>query len=335
MTVFTLRYDLRAPAFAKAPLAERVATALEQCAWADRLGFAAVSVSEHHGSDDGFVPSPLTLAAAIAARTQRMRIQIGALITPLYDLVRLAEDVAYVDVISGGRIAPTFAAGYVASEFESFGRRLAERRGVMDELVPFLKHAWTGEPFRWRGRRVRVTPRPAQRPHPPIVLAGSSVAAAKRAARVADGFAPSAPELYDAYLGELRALGKPEPKAPPKRLGLFVHVAEDPEAAWEQIAPHALYENNSYGRWLAESGMSGPYRVARDAAELRASGAYPVITPEQLVAAARALGPEGVVTLHPLMGGLEPELAWQSLALVEQRVLPALRESSSRARGSE
>lgn len=325
MPIFSLRYDLRCPAFGDATSERLFRAALDQCEWADVRGFAAVILSEHHGSPDGYLPSPLVFAAAIAARTQRLRITIAALIAPLHDPVRIAEDLAVVDVLSGGRLVPVLSGGYVPSEFESLGRRLADRAQRMEEIAGFLEQAWSGEPFEWRGRRIRVTPRPVQRPRPPILFGGSSRMAARRAARLADGFLPSLPELHEVYREECRRLGRPDPGALPPAFGAgFLHLAEDPAAAWRQIAPHALHENNAYARWIEATGGSGPYLRAESADELRRSGRYLVLTPEELVDRLRALAPATAVTLHPLMGGLDPDLAWESLHLLESRVLPAV-----------
>jgi alkanesulfonate monooxygenase SsuD/methylene tetrahydromethanopterin reductase-like flavin-dependent oxidoreductase (luciferase family) len=249
---------------------------------------------------------------------------IAALIAPLHDPIRIAEDLAMVDVISDGRLIPVLAAGYVESEFRTFGRALADRGRLLDEAVAVLERAWTGEPFDFRGRTVRVTPRPVQQPRPPIFLGGSTRAAAKRAARIADYLIPSTPEVFEMYREELRRIGKPDPGPMLPSTGTFVHVALDPDAAWRKIAPHALHETNAYGRWLAAGGVAGPYREHADADELRASGQYLVLTPEELVSRARALGPMASVTLHPLVGGLHPDVGWESLRLVVEQVIPAL-----------
>jgi hypothetical protein len=104
-----------------------------------------------------------------------------------------------------------------------------------------------------------------------------------------------------------------------------LHVAEDPERAWAQIAKHALHEANAYGRWMAEARTAGPYQAMPDAEALRASGMYRVVTPDACVALADELGPNGTLLLHPLMGGLSPELGWASLELFASRVLPRIR----------
>jgi hypothetical protein len=100
---------------------------------------------------------------------------------------------------------------------------------------------------------------------------------------------------------------------------MFVHVSDDPDRAWASIAPHALHESNSYARWLNAAGNSGPYAEADDADALRASGNYVVMTPDECVEFANS---RGALTLHPLMGGLDPDLAEESLSLVESAVLP-------------
>lgn len=324
MALFQLRYDLRRPPFSRATSVELAEAAIEQCAYADRHGFVSVVLSEHHGSPDGYLPSPLVLAAAIAARTRSLRLVLAALIAPLHDPIRLAEDLAVVDLVSAGRVVPVLAAGYVASEFEAFGRELRRRGALLEETVAVLERAWTGEPFEHRGRRVRVTPRPAQRPRPPILLGGSTPAAARRAARIADGFVPSAPELTDVFRAERRRLGRPDPGSAPPALPGVVHVALDPEATWRRIAPHAHHEASCYAGWLEEAGLEGPYRRVDDAEELRSSGEHVVVTPEALVARLRRLDPGTIVTLHPLVGGLDPEFGWESLRLTAERVIPAL-----------
>jgi alkanesulfonate monooxygenase SsuD/methylene tetrahydromethanopterin reductase-like flavin-dependent oxidoreductase (luciferase family) len=324
LPTLTLRYDLRCPPFARASHAELYAAALEQCAWADRLGFAAVILSEHHGSPDGYLPSPLVFGAAVAARTRRLRIQLAALIAPLHDPIRLAEDIAVLDVLSGGRVIPVLSGGYVESEFRSFGRRLADRARMMEQIVPFLERAWSGEPFLHEGRSVRVTPRPLQQPRPPIFMGAASVAAARRAARHADYLIPQLPEFFEVFRQERTRLGKPDPGPMPPTTGNFVWVAEDPDATWARIAPYAMHEMNAYGRWMAEAGTAGPYRPIEDPDALRAAGTYPVVTPDRLVEQVRGLGPGCAILLHPLVGGMDPELSWESLELFEKKVLPAI-----------
>jgi hypothetical protein len=110
----------------------------------------------------------------------------------------------------------------------------------------------------------------------------------------------------------------------PPTTGNFVWVAEDPDATWARIAPYAMHEMNAYGRWMAEAGTAGPYRPIEDPDALRAAGTYPVVTPDRLVEQVRGLGPGCAILLHPLVGGMDPELSWESLELFEKKVLPAI-----------
>jgi alkanesulfonate monooxygenase SsuD/methylene tetrahydromethanopterin reductase-like flavin-dependent oxidoreductase (luciferase family) len=160
-------------------------------------------------------------------------------------------------------------------------------------------------------------------------MGGASKAAARRAARFADAFLPTVPALFEVYCEELAKLGKPIPPTPSgSSLPNFVWVAEDPDAAWREIAPHAMHETNAYGKWMAESDMSAEtstFKEFADSDALRASGEYPIFTPEELVERARGMAPSDAIMLHPLMGGIEPEVSWRCLNLVEEKVLPALR----------
>lgn len=322
VTYLVIKYDMRTPAFG-ADTTHLYRAAVEQCRWADRHGFGTLMLAEHHGTEDGYLPAPLPLAAAVAAVTDSLRLRVQALILPLHDPLRIAEDVAVLDRISAGRAELTVAGGYVAREFAQFDRALSARGKLVEEGIAALRQAWRGEPFEYRGRRVRITPTPQQEALP-IALGGASAAAARRAARIADAFIPAMPELMEEYRAECGRVGRRA--APAERMGpLFLHVAEDPERAWARIAPHALHESNSYGRWMAESmGGNAVYQAADDAGQLRASGAYQIVTPEQCAAIARELGPGGRIALHPLMGGMDPDLGWESLELFAAKVLPQL-----------
>lgn len=317
----SLRYDLRAPSFGQ-PAEAQYRAALEQCAWADDHGFTMVGLSEHHGADDGYLPSPLVLAAAICGRTTSLRVLVAALVLPLYDPLRLAEDLAVLDLASGGRVDLVIGAGYRAAELAMYGRELDERVALVEEGVAVLRAAWSGEEFEYRGRRVRVTPRPMRPQGPALLMAGATKAAARRAARLGDGFVPVDASLWPVYEAECHRLGREPGPAPSMSGPLFVHVAGDPDRAWARIAPHALHEMNSYGAWLTEAGEGiAVYTPMEDADSLRAGGAYAVLTPDECVAMAREAG---ALRLHPLMGGLPPDLAWESLELVAAKVLPQL-----------
>ncbi|HLY36424.1 MAG TPA: LLM class flavin-dependent oxidoreductase, partial [Candidatus Binatia bacterium] len=121
MTMIGIRYDLRVPPFATTTHAEMYAACLDQCAWADDHGFDFVALSEHHGVEDGYLPAPVTLAAAIAGRTKRMPINIAAVLVPLHDPIRLAEQLAVLSLASGGRVSLVAGLGYRDEEFTMAG----------------------------------------------------------------------------------------------------------------------------------------------------------------------------------------------------------------------
>jgi alkanesulfonate monooxygenase SsuD/methylene tetrahydromethanopterin reductase-like flavin-dependent oxidoreductase (luciferase family) len=326
MAIPTLRYDLRRAPFAGTSHPERYEAALAQCAWADERGFSSVVLSEHHGVEDGFLPAPLVFAAAVAGRTSRVLITISALIVPLHDPLRLAEEMAVLDLASGGRIAIVAGIGYRAEEFEMFGVDKSRRGAILEEHIDVLRKAWTGEPFEYEGRTVRVTPAPVQQPHPTVFIGGSTEVAAKRAARLRLPFFPGVgdPALQETYDAECARLGFDGgftvlPKGPG-----FVHVTDDPDKAWAEIAPYALYDATTYASWQPRGQRSQVTTDATTADELRASGVYAVVTPDECVALAKELGPTGGLVLHPLMGGMPPELGWQSLELFASKVLPKL-----------
>ena len=125
--LFGLRFDFRNPAFAGTTCAERYAAALDMAEWADELGCVNIAVSEHHASPDGYLPSPLTMLAAMAARTANVRFLVAALVAPFYDPLRLAEDMVVLDHLSRGRVDLVVAGGYVREEFAMFGVPMGER----------------------------------------------------------------------------------------------------------------------------------------------------------------------------------------------------------------
>ncbi len=321
MTMIGIRFDLRAPTFGTTTSAELYTACLDMCAWADDHAFDIAVLSEHHGVDDGFMSSPVTLAAAIAGRTKRLPINIAAILVPLHDPVRLAEQLAVVQLVSGGRLSIVAGLGYRHEEFEMAGVDRKLRGRLLDEYVQVMREAWTGEPFTWRGRTIRVTPAP---PSPPVLLIGGSTdKAARRAARLRAGFFPAIgdPALKALYEAECAKLGFTGFVAMPGGPG-FVHVTDDPERDWARIAPHALYDAQTYAAWQTPDQRSQVHVEAQSADDVRRSGVYRVVTPDECVALAQETGR---VLLHPLMGGIPPALGWESLRCFTEKVLPRLR----------
>jgi probable F420-dependent oxidoreductase len=159
---------------------------------AEDAGFDAFWVSEHHGFADSYLPSPLTLLAAVAVRTRRIRLATGVVVAPFAHPLRLAEDAAVVDHLSDGRLILGLGLGYAEHEYRAFGVPKGSRGVRLADLVAFLRTAWRGTEFDWdgpcfRGSGLRVTPVPVQ-DSIPIWLGGYAGGAVRRAGRLADGY---------------------------------------------------------------------------------------------------------------------------------------------------
>jgi alkanesulfonate monooxygenase SsuD/methylene tetrahydromethanopterin reductase-like flavin-dependent oxidoreductase (luciferase family) len=323
--MFTMRFDLRAPESGPPP-SELTAAALDMAEWGERHGCAAVIVSEHHGSPDGYLPSPLLMASALAARTKTLPIQVAALLVPLHDPISLAEQMAVLDVLSGGRVSYVCAIGYRPEEYAMFGRPMRGRGARLEESIEAMRRAWSGQAFEFEGRPVRVTPTPLQPGGPMLMMGGNSPAAVRRAARLGMGMVTQGgdPSLESIYRGACQEAGT-QPGLfinPPAGTVTSAFVSEDPDRAWREIGPHLLYDARIYAEWLG-GGSSASKSVASTVDALRAEeGPYRIFTPDEAVAQIRE---SGILLAHPLCGGLPPKLAWESLELIAEKVMPALR----------
>ena len=173
---------------------------LDGAKFADRNGFAAVWTPERHfHSFGGLYPNPSVTGAAVAAVTERIQIRAGSVVAPLHNPLRIAEDLCVLDNLSRGRLSLIIGAGYAPHEFEMFDVELRERPQRVTELVTTLRNAFTGEPFEYHDRTVQITPPPYQPGGPRISLGGASEGAARRAARIGDGFVPSTGDVWEFY----------------------------------------------------------------------------------------------------------------------------------------
>ncbi len=323
--MFTMRFDMRAPKFGAAA-ADLYGAALEMAAWGEAKGCVAVQVCEHHGSSDGYLPAPLVLASAIAARTKTLPIQVAALILPLHDPIELSEQMAVLDIVSRGRVSYIVAIGYVQSEYAMMGRELKGRGRRLEQYVQVMKRAWAGETFDFEGRPVRVTPLPYTSGGPTMLMGGGVAVTARRAARLGLGMIAmgSDPDLETVYREACEAEGV----AP----GLFVNpvpgaamsafVARDPDEAWAKWGPHLLHDARAYAEWMGDEIESATRSTATTIDELRsANGNYRIFTPDEALAEIKE---QGVLMMQPLCGGLPIEAAWESLETLAAEVLPRL-----------
>lgn len=317
MHMFTLRFDMRAPAWA-APAADLYSAAIDMCAWAENRGAVVAVLSEHHDADDGHLPTPLILASAIAARTTKLAILLAAVPMPLWDPVRLAEEMSVLDLISKGRVSYALGIGHRAEEYDHFGMDMAARGRVADEMLAVLGPLVRGEPVEYRGRRIHVTPHCASAGGPLMVIAGGSRAAARRAATHGLGFISQtdSPGLKEYYESQCRAAGHepgvvqfPMPGAP-----TAVFVAENEQAvdeAWQVLGPHLLHDAMTAASYRPHDDSVASITRADSVAALRADGGpYRILTSNEATEYVRNGRP---LPLHPLCGGIPPDVAWPYL----------------------
>jgi len=232
-----IRYDLRSP-HAGSPEA-RYAEILEHAAGAERAGVDVLWVAERPFVRDALLPAALPLCAALAERTEHSRIATGALPLPLHHPLRVAEDAASVDVLSGGRFELGVGLGEHSEGFDGFGIPIRERAGRFEEALEWVRRAWTEETVGGSGEHfeiaeVRVHPRPTQRPHPPIWIAGQAEATAARAVRLETGLLTDSRAAAEGFLAGWRASGRPAAEA-----RIAWHLDADdarPERVAERIA---------------------------------------------------------------------------------------------------
>src|SRR5688572_24733002 len=185
------------PADSPRTFAQEYREMLELVRVAESAGFDSAWVSEHHGASDGYLPSLLPMLAAFAASTETILLGTGIVLAPFHDPLRLAEDAAVVDQLSGGRLLLGLGIGWREEEFRMFGVPRSERAIRTEETIEILRRAWTGRRFSFEGRafrydRVKVTPPPARASGIPVYLGGYADKAVRRAGRLADGYVADA-----------------------------------------------------------------------------------------------------------------------------------------------
>ena len=156
---------------------------------ADRLGFARLFMVEHHFTGQGQVSASMTVLAYLAARTRKIRLGTAVVVLPWHNPVLIAEQVATLDLLTGGRVDFGVGKGYRKAEFDGFCIPMAEATERFDEAMEIIRKAWTADGRfshhgkRWHYENVLVEPEPLQRPHPPLWLAAGSHDSIRRAAR--------------------------------------------------------------------------------------------------------------------------------------------------------
>jgi alkanesulfonate monooxygenase SsuD/methylene tetrahydromethanopterin reductase-like flavin-dependent oxidoreductase (luciferase family) len=319
-----MRFNMVMPELERAENGRRHQAMLDMCRYGDANGFSGISLEEHHGAANGWSSSPLVLAGLIFGASTKLQITVSALLVPLHDPLRIAEDIAVLDLASGGRLVVIAGIGYRPEEYAAHGKDWARRGALMDESITAMLSAWTGEPFEHLGATVQVTPPPASTPHPMLMLGGTSKIAVRRAARFGLPFFAAAhvPGLAEYYSEQCTANGTKGFYIAASQSTAMVHVSEDPDKAWEQYGHHFLHEALVYAGWQTPDIHSAVHSDATTVEELRAEGTYQILTPDECIERCRTMGSFDALTMHPLCGGMPLEEAWSSIRLVAEAVIP-------------
>ena len=317
-----LRFDMRRAPYCPESSAQRYQTAIEMANWADGL-VDIVGLSEHHCTEDGFLSAPLQLAGMMAAGTRKVRISVSALLVPLHDPLRLAEDIALIDLASGGRFSATCGLGYRELEYRSLGIDWENRGRIFDQKLDVLVMALSGKEFTWHGQAMTLEPRPDSPVQALLTVGGNSAAAARRAARFGLLFCPAIddPTLADVYRATCLEHGVTWGATIYPREPATTFISEDPEQTWKDIGDYLLYDATAYGAWRHPDRRAYAESKATDLDGLRKEGKYRVITPGHAI---DIINRTGSLHLAPLTGGTPAEIGWTSLALYKEKVAPAL-----------
>ena len=333
---FGVMFDFRNPAQWRRPDPAVYRSHLDEIVRLEELGYHNVWLTEHHFVEDGYNPSVLPLAAAIAVRTSRIRIGTFVLLLPFHNPVRVAEDAICIDILSSGRFDLGVGQGYRAEEFAALNIPRAERSARLAEAIELIHRLFTEKAVTLDGKYNHVTgmtlyPRPVQLDGPPIWIGCRTPKATERAARM--GFhllATLGPDPAIPYQAALRKFGR-DPKNFNVAQLRAVHVARNADQAWDEAAPHLHYMMTHYDQWLAEAndaeGDKAVWKVSSHS-QLRDSPVAEGLmigTPDEVARKLEDFRAAYACT-HFIMAsqlpGMDPLVATRSLELFAKEVMP-------------
>jgi probable F420-dependent oxidoreductase len=316
---------------------ERYPDAIAEAELAESLGFDSIWLEEHHGVRDHYWPSPLMVLAAIAARTSRVTLGTDVVVLPFYTPVRLAEDVAVLQGLSGGRFILGLATGYRPDEFALHDASLAGRGARLEEAIGLIRSLWNGDAVAHDGPAFRAAGaiEPLPHPIPPIWLGGGGPKALERAATLADAWVPGPTadlerlvRLRGEYDAALVAAGR-DPASVRRPLTREVVVAPTDAEAWALAERHLLVNyRDEYGGGWAHPLVGAADATRTDRLPELAAGRFIVGSPATCVATIRQL----VAAYEPdelicrlFFPGLPHETLVAEIALLASDVIPAFR----------
>ena len=331
---FGMWYDFRNPPAWKRPYDQLYNEIIDQIVWGEENGFDDIWLSEHHFIEDGYSPSLLPIAAAIASRTKKIHIGTSVILMPFHNPVRMAEDAATVDVISGGRFELGVGVGYKVEEFESFAISSKERGARTNEGLEIIRRLWEGETLTFEGKyytvtKAKLTPEPIQQPRPPIWGGGFTPPALRRAAKYGDGYIGVGPlkEAYERYVTALEKVGKSTTDIRLAGGYFWLIPSEDPDKTWNEAAEHVRYQVNAYAEWSEKAGMP-LFPKLPDTDALRESGLFQVVDVDTCIQMIRDYALETPLTHYyswTLPPGLPASWIQRHLELFTSKVIPAFR----------
>jgi alkanesulfonate monooxygenase SsuD/methylene tetrahydromethanopterin reductase-like flavin-dependent oxidoreductase (luciferase family) len=257
-------YDLRNPPGSGVTNPQFYAEAIEQAVWLESLGLDLAWFTEHHFVDDGYLPSWIPVASAMAARTRRLSFSSDISILPLYQPVRLAEDLAVLDNLSNGRVEIGVGLGYVPQDFAGYGLPVSQRVSRTDEGLEILTRCFSGERFSFSGKRyeakdVIIKPDYVQPGGPPLWVAASSEQGALRAARFDAHLLPQGP--YETTIKVWRdALASSGRDPDSYRVGIIkpCFVTDNRERDWPAIRTAERFRMAYYAKAFEAAGRGAP-----------------------------------------------------------------------------
>ena len=326
---------------------------LEMVQLAEELGFHSAWVAEHHFTDYGLVPNTLQYLAAAAAVTERIRLGAAVVVTPLHNPIRIAEEAAFVDVLSGGRLDLGLGRGYQPKEYAAFGMSMEESRARFDESVAFLKKAFTTkEPFDWdgqfyKGTDICILPSVLQEPHPPLWLAAVSASTFEMAGEqgwqimTSPNFTPVkiVADNFDAYRASLVTAGF-EPASFMYPVMQQVYCGVDADRAYDEpqqacmnffaklshLLPKEITDPNASGGESYEQFRKTQRKIADLRYDYLYENAVLFGDPERLIERIRSIhdatGLDYLIGWFNL-GSLDHQLAKDSLRRFAEEVMPA------------